>query len=223
MAEPVAPVEAVPRRGVQLDQRQRGDIGGGGDRRSVQAGAGQRIDDLGEQQLGTERRPAAGAVEDGEVVVGHRGFVDLVAGVQVDGERRVRAVEAEQAGEQPELRHRVGAQHADAVALVGGADARRGALQPLQGDTDLGVEGRARRGQADAARLALEQGDAEAVLEGADLLAHRALGQVQLGGGAGEAAVATHRLEGDQGFQRRQMAGVAAHGDLRGWGRGDPR
>ena len=42
---------------------------------------------------------------------------------------------------------------------------------------------------------ALEQGQPEALLHLADLHAHRGLGEVELGGGAGEAPVARHRLE----------------------------
>ena len=48
---------------------------------------------------------------------------------------------------------------------------------------------------------AFEQTDAERFLHGADLMADGAGGDVQLGGGAGQAAETDGRLEGTQGSQ----------------------
>src|SRR3546814_12676773 len=57
-------------------------------------------------------------------------------------------------------------------------------------------------GEREATRAAVKQREAEAGLELLDLLADRALGDVQLGGRAREAAMAGGDLEGAQGRQR---------------------
>jgi hypothetical protein len=57
---------------------------------------------------------------------------------------------------------------------------------------------------------ALEQAAAEMFLQGADVPAHRALGDGQLLGGAGEGRMPRGGLEGAQGLERGQ---ATAHGD----------
>ena len=61
-------------------------------------------------------------------------------------------------------------------------------------------------GNLEALVLAAEELDAELDLEGLDLLAHRALGDVKLLGCAGEAFVAGGGLEGPECIERRQPA-----------------
>jgi hypothetical protein len=67
------------------------------------------------------------------------------------------------------------------------------------------------RGNPEALALATEELDAELGLEGLDLLAHRALGDVKLLGRAGQAFVAGGGLERPECIELRQPACIAAN------------
>ena len=71
-------------------------------------------------------------------------------------------------------------------------------LDFLDAGPDGSEETFARLGRRDAARGARQEADAEAGLEAADCLAERRLRHAELRGGAGEAAFARHREEGDE-------------------------
>ena len=76
----------------------------------------------------------------------------------------------------------------------------------------LGQVQRAGRGQLQASTNPSEQQVLEHVLELRHLLAHRALGQEQLFGGAGKTQMARHGLEALQGGHGRHQA--FGHGGL---------
>jgi hypothetical protein len=86
-------------------------------------------------------------------------------------------------------------------------DELRGRHQPLEGIAQrrqiAGAGGR----QFQAARAALEQHDAEILLELLDQAADRALRDMQLPRGAGEAQMPPGDLEGAQGVERGQAVG----------------
>ncbi|MNH01665.1 hypothetical protein D3C79_608880 [compost metagenome] len=151
------------------------------------------------------------AIEDAEVVVADIALADFVAGVNVHRQLRVLLVEAQQAREQPVLGHRMGADDADITAAVAAFQAQHIVQQAFQHGFDNGVEAFTGCRQGDTPGAALEQDRAEVLFQHLDLFAHCALGQVQLAGGAGEAAGADHRFEGNQGVQRRQVTAEAAH------------
>ncbi|MNC41557.1 hypothetical protein D3C75_903280 [compost metagenome] len=99
MGEPVVPVQAVPGRCIELDQRQCLQRGQAVDLAEVPAAAGDRVDHFVEQLAGLQRLPAAMPVENAEVIVGDQAFVDVVAGVDVHRQPGVLLVEAQQARE----------------------------------------------------------------------------------------------------------------------------
>ncbi len=76
----------------------------------------------------------------------------------------------------------------------------------VEGPLQRRVEGPAFGGQHDLAGLAHEQGDAQAVLELADLVADRGRRHAELGRSLLEASAPSGRLEGTQGAERRQSA-----------------
>jgi hypothetical protein len=82
-----------------------------------------------------------------------------------------------------------------------------GGRQILERPPHVGQVGRAHAGQPEAACQALEQGMAEMLLEGADLVADRGRGQVEVERGLGKAQTAGARLEGAQPVQRGQTVG----------------
>lgn len=85
-------------------------------------------------------------------------------------------------------------------------------LQSLKHRADFCKQAGARAGQADTSGLTLEQRESEGIFKGANLFADGALGQAQLGCGAGKAAITGNRLERDQCVERWQVFQVAAHG-----------
>ncbi|MNR26581.1 hypothetical protein D3C85_1438050 [compost metagenome] len=93
--------------------------------------------------------------------------------------------------------------------------AHRGIVDPQRGAGPFqGIETLAQARQQHAGRLrelqvaplALEQATGKMLLQGADVPAHRALGDGQLLGGTGEGRMAGGSLEGTQGIERGQAA-----------------
>jgi hypothetical protein len=78
----------------------------------------------------------------------------------------------------------------------------------LHRGTRVGVELLAFGGQADLADLALEQHDAEMLLERAHLPAHRAVRDVELDRGARKTEMARGHQEHAQRIERRKGAGL---------------
>ena len=81
------------------------------------------------------------------------------------------------------------------------AVARRRSSNALRTDRQIGLR---LAGQLQGAIAAHEQRNAELLLQAADQMADRGLGDIQLLRGAGEAEVACRCLEGAQAIQRRQ-------------------
>ena len=110
------------------------------------------------------------------------------------------------------MRDCVGAKHCDGIGRVGQFDPVDAVLQAFEQGTDFAEQAGAGKGQANATGLALEQGQFEVLLQGADLLADSALSEAQLAGCAGKAAITADGLEGDQAVQGRQVFVVAVQG-----------
>ena len=114
------------------------------------------------------------------------------------------------------------------LAAGGGLHPPRGAVGAGEHAPAIGKEHDPLGRELDPSRAALEQGDAEQLLERLDLLAHRLLGDVQLPGGAGEAAAfgdggevahlaqigRCHRSECTTGTAPRRQAEVVAEQQL---------
>lgn len=120
-------------------------------------------------------------------------------------------VEAQQTRKQPVLGYRMGADDADMAIAMAALEPLDVSQKLIQHRLDKAMKVLASAGQANAAGAAFEQLRAQLVFEQADLLAHRALGQIQLARCAGETAGTGHRLKGNQGVERRQVTAVAAH------------
>ncbi|MNE53341.1 hypothetical protein D3C80_1480640 [compost metagenome] len=86
-----------------------------------------------------------------------------------------------------------------------------GALKGVEAVAQTGQQQARRLGQFQLAAAALEQAAVEMLLQGADMPAHRALGDRQFLGGAGEGGMPGGGFEGAQGIKRRKLAG---HGIL---------
>ncbi|MNC42806.1 hypothetical protein D3C75_916340 [compost metagenome] len=130
----------------------------------------------------------------------------------------VRRAEALEVGNQPARTEGRLGRHLEHLGVAAvGEDVVGGHLHLLEDLVDLGQVQRTGRGQLQAAADAAEQQVLEHVLQLGDLLAHRALGQVQFFGGAGEAQVARDGFEALQrGHGWHQAFG---HGVLGGRGR----
>ena len=76
-------------------------------------------------------------------------------------------------------------------------------LQAFEQGADLAEQAGPGAGQTDPSGLAFEQRQLEMILKGTHLFAHRALGQAQLAGGSGKAAIAPDGFKGDERVQRR--------------------
>ena len=85
--------------------------------------------------------------------------------------------------------------------MASGAALLQRIVQPLQQRPALRVQRLAGVGQADLAGRAHEQGGAQRGFEAADLQADLGLGDAQMRGRGGKAALARHRIEEDQGVQ----------------------
>jgi len=123
---------------------------------------------------------------------------------------RIGALEQSEARHQPirgDGRQRLDRQHAFGRLR----DRGEGRAQAIKGIHHRRRQALARLGQHDAASLALEQGQAEPLLQQLDLIAHRRLRHAELGGGAGEAAMARRRLEGPDRTERRQASHQIIH------------
>ncbi|MOA51052.1 hypothetical protein D3C78_1741490 [compost metagenome] len=96
---------------------------------------------------------------------------------------------------------------------MAGFQAQHISQKALQHGFDNAVEPFAGRSQGNASGAALEQHRTEVIFKHLDLLAHRALGQVQLAGGASKTAGAHHCFKGNQGVQRGQVTGKATHAE----------
>ena len=116
-------------------------------------------------------------VEDAEVVVGDHALADLVAGVNVHRQFGVLFVEAQQAREQPVLRHSVRADNADIAAAMAALEPQHISQQALQHRLDDGIEGSTGLGQGNTACAPLEQRRRQVILQHLDLLADCALRQ----------------------------------------------
>ena len=90
--------------------------------------------------------------------------------------------------------------------MVPGAKRLEPHRQAVEGLPDEGLAGLTRLAQDQALGAPVEQLQPEAVLQGLDLMADRALGDVQFRRRVGEAEVAGGGLEGAQGVQGRQGA-----------------
>lgn len=137
---------------------------------------------------------------------------------QVEVDVRVAVAPAVQLRDQPARAEGRRGRHSQhfGLAAVGKQEAG-GQLYLLQDASYLGQVQLAGRGQLQALAHPAEQGVLQLLLELRDLLAHGALGQAQLFGGAGEAQVPGYRFEALQGGHRRQAAFVQ-HGGFPGAG-----
>ena len=129
---------------------------------------------------------------------------------EVDRDARVRLVEGGDARDQPlraEGRQDGEVQHAALAAR--GLQLEHDRLQPVEQAAQLGAEGLGRGRRPHARMLAPEERDAQALLEGTDLTADRALSAMQLLGGAREALVAQGGVEGLQGGHGGQLGSHA--------------
>ncbi|KAG1249465.1 hypothetical protein G6F65_019118 [Rhizopus arrhizus] len=112
-----------------------------------------------------------------------------------------------------------GADHAQRQHLTRGSagvarDAGRDALARF---VEHGIQRRPLIGQCDATRQAMEQPDAEPILQATDLMAQRRLADAQLQCGTGEVLVAGGGFEGAQRVQRQ---GRVQHGAVVSWSDG---
>ncbi|MCY1448702.1 hypothetical protein D9M71_653970 [compost metagenome] len=82
-----------------------------------------------------------------------------------------------------------------------------GALKGVETVAQTGQQQARWLGQLQLAAAALEQAAVEMLLQGADMPAHRALGDRQFLGRAGEGGMPGGRFEGAQGIEGRQLAG----------------
>jgi hypothetical protein len=86
--------------------------------------------------------------------------------------------------------------------------------QGLEGGVDPGIDQPRFLGELDRAGVAVEQGEPQALLQSADLVAERGRRHVQLPRGLREAQMTGRRLEGAQGIEGRQRPGHRALGFL---------
>ena len=135
-----------------------------------------------------------------------RGF-----GIEGQADARMLGREVGQARQQPGVGERVQGGDADAVFLVAIA-AQRAQRDFHVGERAAGGVGQAPAfgGERHAARVALEQRDAQARFELADVVADRAGREVQFLGGVGEVLVAGGRFERGEG---REPIGAQDHGE----------
>ena len=125
-----------------------------------------------------------------------RGDAHLDAGIGV--------LERGHAGHQPFGGERGGGADGQQPVAIGAAQPGGGAAQVLERAAHRRQVGLRLACQLQRAVAAHEQGDAELLLQPADQVADRGLGDVQLVRGAGEAEMARRRLEGAQAVQRGQ-------------------
>lgn len=111
--------------------------------------------------------------------------------------------EAPQSRDEPGVRQR--RQRADPQVLAAAVtdEVHRGGLDAIEGRHERREVATARLGEVDALLHALEERDAEALLESGDLLADGTRGDSELLGRAREAAVARGRFEGPESVKRR--------------------
>jgi len=89
-------------------------------------------------------------------------------------------------------------------------------LDPLrlgQDPAPLGEHGLPRRGERDPIPLTIEVGDAELLLESAELITDGGLDLVEPGGGPGEATLADYRVEGLEGVEIESQPFTFFEGD----------
>ncbi|MCY1530578.1 hypothetical protein D9M68_657700 [compost metagenome] len=196
------------RAGGVLQQHQLGELGRFGEGLlRHHAGRADRHHFLAEQADALGTGQGALAEEEGQVAaaLGQGGGLQLVAQVQVDV--RVAQAPALEPGNQParaEGRRGGHPQHVGVAAV--GQHVVGGHLHLGEDLAHLGEVERARRGQLQASAHPAEQQVLEQFLQLRHLLAHRALGQGELLGGAGETEVPGHRLEALQGGDRGHVA-----------------
>ena len=147
------------------------------------------------------------AVANAEIRLGGGEIGQPVAGVQDQLDLRVAGPEIPQAAQQPAMgEDRLDRHHQAMGRRALGLD---GCRQPVQQGAEGGAQAAARRGQAHAPGMALEQGLAQPDFEIADMAADGGLGDMEFRRRPGKGFMAEGRLEGAHGIQRRQDAGHA--------------
>ena len=126
-------------------------------------------------------------------------------GLELHAQARMPSPPQRHARHQPALRERRQQRDAQRVRLARGR--RRGATQPVVESVECGLHGALQRGaravQHHAAPAAVEQPEADLLLQQRDLLADGAGGEVQFVGGLAKVLAPRHGAEGRQGVQRQ--------------------
>jgi hypothetical protein len=213
LCQPDAPVDPVPVIVVQVDQHPAQEVVRAGNRAVArQVGrAAHREDFLVEQQRRLVARPAAVAVDDGDIDLLGQAVRLHVRRDEPQVDLAVGVLEARQARQQPERRHRLVGRHGQPGVGLGRPQARCGVGHVAERQRHGVLELAALRGQAHGAMGAGEERAAEVLFQESDLAAHRRLGQAELLGGGGEAGEPGRRLEGDEELERRQVLASASH------------
>ena len=169
-----------------------------------------REDMLGHQPVGAQAGPGAAAIADGDVHLLALEIDQVRGGRDAHLDARIGVLERGHPRHQPLGGQRGRGADGQPPVVIGAAQSRGGAVQVLE----RGADGRQivlrLPRQFQRAVAADEQGDAELLLQPADLMADRGLGDVQFGGRAREAQVASGGLERAQAVERGQGSGMAA-------------